>query len=172
MSPLSFDEIYETHKQLVFNLSLQYVQHQEDAEEITQDVFVKVYQSLDQFKADSALTTWIYRITINTSLDFLKAKKRKKRWGIFTSIFHDNQVEIQHDGINFLHPGIELEHKEEVAKIFAAINSLAENQKTAIILSKLEQKSQQEIAEIMNLSPKAVESLIQRAKTNLQKKLN
>jgi len=168
---LSFDEIYETHKQLVFNLSLQYVQHQEDAEEITQDVFVKVYQSLDQFKEDSTLTTWIYRITINTSLDFLKAKQRKKRWGILTSIFHDNQVEIKHDGINFSHPGVELEHKEEVAKIFLAINSLAENQKTAIILSKLEQKTQQEIAEIMNLSTKAVESLIQRAKTNLQKKL-
>ena len=64
-----------------------------------------------------------------------------------------------------------MEHKESISKIFKLINELPENQKTALILSKIEQKSQAEIAEIMGTSNKAVESLIQRAKTNLSKKL-
>ena len=68
---------------MVFNLALQYVQNTEDAEEITQDVFVKIHFSKDNFKNQSAWRTWIYRITINQSLDFLKAKKisqDKKRY--------------------------------------------------------------------------------------------
>jgi RNA polymerase sigma factor (sigma-70 family) len=63
----------------VYNVALQYVQNKEDAEEITQDVFIKVYDKHLEFKGDSALKTWIYRITINTSLDYIKAKTRKKK---------------------------------------------------------------------------------------------
>ena len=67
-------EIYQEHKSMVYNLSLQYVWSAEDAEEITQDVFLKVFESLGKFRSESHLRTWIYRITINTSLDFLKAR--------------------------------------------------------------------------------------------------
>ena len=72
---------------------------------------------------------------------------------------------------HFNHPGVLMEQKEKLQQIYGLINKLPPNQKTALILSKLESKSQQEIAEIMNLSPKAVESLVQRAKTGLEKKL-
>jgi RNA polymerase sigma factor (sigma-70 family) len=67
------------HKDLVYNLALSYVQNSEDAEEITQDVFIAVYQSISSFKAQANIKTWIYRIAINKSLDFIKAKKRQKR---------------------------------------------------------------------------------------------
>lgn len=166
---MTFEEIYKKNCKLVFNLALQYVQNQEDAEEITQDVFLKVYNSLENFKQEAQISTWVYRITINTSLDYLKARNRKKRFGIFTSIFHNESSELKHDVPNFSHPGIELEHKEEFENLFKKINRLPENQKTALILNKIEQISHIEIAEIMNTSPKAVESLIQRAKTNLEK---
>jgi RNA polymerase sigma-70 factor (ECF subfamily) len=65
-----------------------------------------------------------------------------------------------------------LEHKEALGKLFKVINELPNKQKTALILHKIEQKSQAEVAEIMNISLKAAESLIQRAKTNLSKKLD
>ncbi len=171
MEPLNFEVIYHTHKQLVFNLALQYVQQYEDAQEITQDVFVAVYQSYSSFKGTSKLSTWIYRITINKSLDFIKAQKRKKRFAQVTSIFQSEGQEGKYDPPTFDHPGVLLEQKESIGKLFQYINELADHQRTAIILSKIEQKSQAEIAEIMALSPKALESLIQRAKEKLYKKI-
>ena len=69
-----FIAIYNQYKVLVYNVALHYLQNVEDAEEITQDVFVQVHNSLDSFKENSSLKTWIYRITINKSLDFIKHK--------------------------------------------------------------------------------------------------
>jgi RNA polymerase sigma factor (sigma-70 family) len=169
---LTFEELYNIHARMVFNLALQYVQNTEDAEEITQDVFVSVHQSFSSFKGESTLKTWIYRITINKSLDHIKSKQRKKRFAFLTSLFFDNSSDLKHDQPTFNHPGVQLEDKESIAAIFKHINDLPDNQKTALILHKIENKTQVEVAEIMQTSPKAIESLIQRAKTNLSKKLN
>jgi RNA polymerase sigma-70 factor (ECF subfamily) len=152
---------------MVFNLALQYVQNMEDAEEITQDVFVKVFDNLNTFKKQSSLKTWIYRMAINQSLDFIKAKKAQKR-NFLSSILSINDSNFKFQPSNFNHPGIELEQKEACQKIFEAINQLSDNQKTALILLKIENKSQAETAEIMNLKVKALESLFQRAKNNLE----
>lgn len=77
---MDFDSIYNQFKNMVYNLSLHFVQNNADAEEITQDVFVSVYQSLGQFRKDAELSTWIYRITINKCKDHIKAQNRKKRF--------------------------------------------------------------------------------------------
>jgi RNA polymerase sigma factor (sigma-70 family) len=156
---------------MVYNLALHYLQHKEDAQEITQDVFVIVYQSLATFKEESAISTWIYRITINKCLDFIKAKRRKKRFAFITSLFFEGSSDLKHNPSEFNHPGIQLEDKEALENIFKQINQLPDAQKTALILHKIEQKTQIEVAVIMKLSPKAVESLIQRAKSNLSKKM-
>jgi len=168
---MTFDEIYFEHHKMVFNLALQYVQNIEDAEEITQDVFVKVFDNIDSFKKQASLKTWIYRICINQSLDFIKAKNSQKR-SFLSSIFSLNDDKFKFEPANFNHPGIELEQKEAYQKIFDAINQLSDNQKTVIILLKIEDKSQFETAEIMNLNVKALESLFQRAKKNLEILLN
>jgi RNA polymerase sigma-70 factor (ECF subfamily) len=76
---MEFKNIYEQHKRMVFNVALHYVWKREDAEEVTQDVFIKVFEGLNQFRSESQLRTWIYRITVNTAIDFLKAKQRQKR---------------------------------------------------------------------------------------------
>ena len=68
---------------LVYNVALNYLQNIEDAEEVTQDVFIKIYQSLATFKEESSLKTWVYRITINQSLDLIKKKNSKKRFFTF-----------------------------------------------------------------------------------------
>lgn len=169
---LTLEEIYQAQKKAVFNLALHYVQNREDAQEITQDVFVAVYQSLSSFKQEAKISTWIYRITINKSLDFIKAKKTKKRFAFLTSLFEKDSPKIKYDKVEFDHPGVQLEQKEALEKIFSLINELPNNQKTALILSKIEQKSQSEVAEIMSLSVKAVESLLQRAKNNLTQRLS
>ncbi len=170
MNKTIFAEIYAEYSKRVFNTALHYVHNTHDAEEITQDVFITVYESYHTFNRQSSLSTWIYRIAINKSLDFLNAKKRKKRFGLIIGLFtNDEDNEIPH---SFDHPGVSLEQKEATERIFLCINELPDNQKTALILNKIEQQSQSQIAEIMGLSAKAVESLIQRAKINLEKKLN
>lgn len=168
MSIASFEKFFQEYQHLVFNLALQYVPNKQDAEEITQDVFISIHQSFADFEHRAKISTWIYRITINKSLDFIKAQKRKKRRAWLVSLFDLRQTPLE--PLIFDHPGVQLEQKEAIQHIFKCLNELPDRQKTALILSKIEQKSQQEIAEIMQLSPKAVESLVQRAKNNFGKK--
>ncbi len=157
---------------MVYNLALQYVQNIQDAEDITQEVFIKLHQNLHRFNADIAsLKTWIYRITINQSLDFIKSKKVKKRFGFITSLFSEDSSTPVQDVAYFNHPGVAAEDKEALQQLFTYINEVPANQRTALILARLEDQSQKEIAEIMGLTIKAVESLLQRAKQTLQKKL-
>jgi RNA polymerase sigma factor (sigma-70 family) len=169
---LSFHQIYHAHKNLVYNLALQYVQNVLDAEEITQDVFVTIDEKLHTFKDLSNIKTWIYRITINKSLDFLKAKKRKKRFAYIISLFHIDGSDKNIDAPFYEHPGVALENKESINYLFTCINQLPDNQKTVIILLKIEDKKASEVALIMNLSEKAIGSLFTRAKLNLKKLLN
>lgn len=169
-NPRNFNTIYSKYKVLVYNVALNYLQNCEDAEEIVQDVFVQIHHSLNQFDDKSALQTWIYRITINKSLDFIKQKNSKKRFFMFGRKSND-ELELQNIS-DFEHPGILLENKEKSILLFGVINELSENQKTAFILSKLDGLSNPEISEIMQLSISAVESLVFRAKLNLRAKLS
>jgi len=147
------------------------VQDHGAAEDIAQDVFVTVFKSVLSFNEKSSISTWIYRITVNKCLDHLRAKNRQKRQGFFNMLFHSDSGEMAYDQPNFEHPGIQLERKEKAKYLFEAIETLPENQKTVFVLSYMEELPQKDIAEIMNISVKAVESLLQRAKNNLRKKL-
>lgn len=155
---------------MVFNLCLNYVQNREDAEEITQDVFITVYDKLTEFRAEAKVSTWLYRIAVNRCIDFDRTRKRKKRFAFLSSIF-GSKNELQIDVPDFNHPGVIMEQREEMKQLFDALNSLPERQKTVIILLKIDDKTQAETAEIMDIGIKAVESLFQRAKNNLSKKL-
>jgi RNA polymerase sigma factor (sigma-70 family) len=166
-----FRQVFDTNNKKVFNICLNLLQNIEDAEDITQEVFIEVFHSLQQFKERSALSTWIYRIAVNKSLDFLKSKKRKKRFAFLTQLFHPETGEVLHEVSHFDHPGAMLENKERSQILFSAINKLPENQKTAFVLFKMEGFSQKEVARIMKLSDKAVESLVGRAKENLKRSL-
>ncbi len=97
---------------MVYNHALNYVQNIEDAQEIAQDVFVAVHQSLNSFQENSSLSTWMYSITINKRLDFLKSKQRKKRFAFLTSLIFDGDNDLKHNTPEHNHPGILFEHKE------------------------------------------------------------
>lgn len=161
----SLKELYDRFATDVFNLALHYTQNQQDAEEIVQDVFLKIHQQLNGFRAESSIKTWIYRITIHQSLDFIKAKKRAKRFAFWTVL------NAQNEPLHQDHPGALLENKEAIRQLFDCINRLPDQQRTALILNKIEQLSQQDIAQILKITPKAVESLVQRAKKKLNELL-
>ena len=167
----TFKHLVEKYQSKVHNTVISYLQNTEEAEEITQDVFIEVYRSIGKFDGRSSLSTWIYRVAVNKSLDHIRHKKRKKRFAFLTSLFGAESGELIHDKPTFDHPGVLLEQKESAKYLFAAIDELPETQKTAFILSQVEDMPQKEIAEVMGISVKAVESLIQRGKANLRKKL-
>jgi RNA polymerase sigma factor (sigma-70 family) len=170
-SESAFRVFYDQTKSRVFTLALGYVRNREDAEEITQDVFVEVFRSASTFKGDASVTTWLYRIAVNKSLDFLKHKKRQKRFAFFTSLFDTSTGELLHQPTDFLHPGIALENQEQAAILFRAIGKLPDKQKTAYLLTKVEGLNNIETASVMAVSVGAVESLLQRATENLKKQL-
>ena len=155
---------------MVYNTALGIVQNAEDAEDIAQEVFIQVHQSVSSFKGESKFSTWLYRITVTKSLDHERRKKRKKRFAFVRSIFGE-QNEVLVNPPDFHHPGVVLDNKEDAAVLFRAIAELPESQRVAFTLNKVEGLSYQEVSEVMKNTVSSVESLMHRAKNNLKKKL-
>ncbi|MGC4103518.1 RNA polymerase sigma factor [Ferruginibacter sp.] len=167
----AFRELVRLFQDRVFNTSLGLLQNSTDAEDIAQEVFIQIYRSIHQFKEEALLSTWIYRITTTKCLDHLRSKKRKKRFGFISNLFGADNTPL-HEPEEFNHPGVQLDRKEDAALLFKLVDQLPENQRTAFILNKVEELSYREIAAILNSTEPAVDSLLQRAKQNLRKKIN
>ena len=170
-SEVVFKVLFEQQKNRVYNTVLSLLQNSADAEDVTQEVFVKVFEEFDQFRGEAQLQTWIYRIAVNKSLDFLRAQKAKKRSGILVRLFGDDTVESVFEIPDFMHPGVVLERKEQSKVLFKAIDQLPEAQKSAFVLAKLEGLSYVEIANVLKTTVPSVESLLFRARANLKKQL-
>lgn len=167
---VAFKTIVTTWQEMVYNTALGILQSAEDAEDVAQEVFVQVYESIHTFKGESKLSTWLYRITTSKALDHIRRKKRKKRFAFVQTLFGENN-EIVIQPPDFQHPGVVLDNKENAAALFKAIEKLPENQKIAFVLNKVEGLNYQEISEIMKTTVSSVESLLHRAKSNLRKGL-
>lgn len=168
----AFSELLDEFQQKVFHTCLSFVPNKEDAEDIAQEVFLEVYRSIDKFQGNSKLSTWIYKISTNKCLEFIRKKSAKKRFAFLQSISgNDIPIDKTNYFTEFNHPGIVLENKERTETIYVAINSLPESQRVIFTLAKLDGKSYQEIVEITGKSLSSVESIMFRAKKNLQKKL-
>ncbi len=163
----AFRTIVETWQDMVYNTALGILQNAEDAEDTAQEVFIQVYESINSFKEESKFSTWLYRITISKSRDHIRKKKRKKRFAFIQSLYGKNNG-LMIEPPDFFHPGVRMENKENAAVLFKAIEKLSLNQKTAFVLNRMEGLSYIEIGEVMDLSDSAVDSLLQRAKKNLQ----
>ncbi|RYY88222.1 MAG: RNA polymerase sigma factor [Chitinophagaceae bacterium] len=165
----AFRQLVEQYQDRIYNTVLGLVQRAEDAEDLAQEVFIRVWQGIESFKGEAQLGTWLYRIAVTQSLDFLRKQQRQKRGGGLLSLFsrHEDEPEAP----DFHHPGVAAEQKESSALLLKAIRALPENQQAAFVLQKLEGLRQDEIAAILNTSVSSVESLLHRAKQNLRKGL-
>lgn len=146
----------------VFRVAMGFVHNKEDAEDITQEVFVKAWQGLPGFDERSAFTTWLYRITIHESLNFLKKKKRRMAWEKLRTIFSGDPIAPASSD--------NLEQEEEFRYIITALDSLSDKQKQAFVLTEYEDMTQREVASVMGISEGAVEQLLLRARASLRKK--
>ena len=165
----SFRWLVECYRNRVFGTILNIVQNKNDAEDAAQEVFVQVYESIGEFKGESSLSTWLYKIAVRKAIDKLRRRKTRQRLNqFFPGLLHDEGRETHYE---FHHPGIALENKEKARVLFKAISSLPEKQRLAFTLIKVQGMSYDEAGLILQQSIKAMESLISRAKVNLQKRL-
>jgi RNA polymerase sigma-70 factor, ECF subfamily len=162
----AFAELVATYQKTVLNICYRFLLSKEDAEDVTQEVFIEVFHSIRSFRADSKLGTWIYRIAVSKSLDEIKKQSRKKRissigktLGIDT-IAHLLKAEDR--------PDQRVEEREGLEGLMKALDKLHSSQRIALTLSKIEGYSNMEIADIMQTTVTAVDSLIYRAKLNLK----
>ncbi len=166
-----FRLLVEQYQQMVFRTCMGFLHNKDDADDLTQEVFIQAYKSLSGFKGNATFSTWIYRIAINASLNKIRGSSKKfflQRFGPNSEKDEDRktiQIADSDDPENII---IRKERAEWVRK---ALDSLPENQRTAIVLSKYDDLPQKKIAEIMNTTEGAVEALLQRAKKNLRDKL-
>lgn len=164
----AFKSIVETWQDMVYNTAIGILQNAEDAEDVTQETFVQVFESISSFKGESKFSTWLYRITVSKAMDHIRKKKRKKRFAFIQSLYGKNDRPVI-DPPDFFHPGLNMENKENAAVLFKAMEQLPPNQKTAFVLNKIEGLSYIEIGDVMKTSDSAVDALLHRAKANLKK---
>jgi len=168
----AFKALVDRYQSLVINTCYNLLGNRQDAEDVAQEVFFQVYKSAQKFRQEAKLSTWLYRIAVNRSLNFIRDKKRSGWLRNLSSLLEGQRQEVSDvPASNSDRPDIALEKKERNAVVQRAIDSLPDKQRAAFVLHKYEGLSYQEIAEILEHSLSSVESLIHRAKLNLQKRL-
>lgn len=158
-----FSLLVNKHTGGVFRIAMGFVHNKQDAEDITQDVFVKAWEGLSGFDERSSFTTWLYRITINESLNYLKKKKRRQTWEKLKNIFSGEDTGREDPDL--------MGEKEEQLFIKATLDTLSDKQKQAFVLCEYEEMPQREIAAVMGITEGAVEQLLFRARASLKKRL-
>jgi RNA polymerase sigma-70 factor (ECF subfamily) len=163
----AFKELIILYQKFVINICFKFVNNIDDANDIAQDVFIEVFKTIDKFRSDSKISTWLYRISVNRSLNFLRDNKKYKSTGSYS----DEPEKIADYSSRSDSPDLAYANKERKELLDNAIDSLPDRQKAVFILNKKDGLSYDEISKVLGISLKAVESLLIRAKKNLQKKL-
>jgi RNA polymerase sigma-70 factor, ECF subfamily len=168
-----FRILVEKYQSMVFRTCMGFFHDKDDADDLTQEIFIQAYTSLHSFKGEAAFSTWIYRIAVNASLNRVRKRSGNPVFNRLDTLFGSGKENnISFPVFDYENPESILIRQEYTQWIQNALDSLPENQRTAIVLSKYDDLSQKEIAEIMKTTEGAVEALIQRAKTNLRLKLS
>ncbi len=170
----AFDQLVLKHKDKLFNLIYWFLGDYQEANDCAQETFIKVFKSLKKFRFESAFSTWLYRIAMNTCKNRLKSSAY--RWKKKTVPLENPEGSnggnissaIRNDSTS---PVIELEKKERMMLIQKSINSLPEEQKRMVVLRDIQGRSYDEIADISGLNLGTVKSRLARGRLELRNKL-
>jgi RNA polymerase sigma-70 factor (ECF subfamily) len=170
----AFDELVHKHQHTLFNLCYRFLGDYQEANDSAQETFIKVYRSLKKFRFESAFSTWLYRIAVNTCRNRLKSgeygwKKNTVPLDNPVPPSHSSPVAGIHDETRC--PAMELESRERMTLIQEAISALPLEQKEVVTLRDIEGFSYEEIGEITGANPGTVKSRLARARLELRKRL-
>lgn len=163
-SQQAFRAIVEANQGFVYAVAFRFVNDSQDAEDITQEVFVRLWKNLHAYKQEVKLTTWLYKIVTNRCLDFLKSRHGRQR---------KNKVDVekQHELTTHSTPEKEFQQQELTLIIYAAAEELTPKQKAVFILRDLEGLTQEEVSEALSMSTGNVKSNLFYARQKMTEKL-
>ena len=164
----AFEPLVVAHQNFVYNIALKMLSNPEDAFDISQEAFIKAYRSLKDFKGESSFSSWLYRITANMCLDFMRRNKKRKAASIVYLDDSDELKELELPDTRF-DPVTALERKELQGAINDALDLLPEDQRSILLLRELNGLSYAEIAEALKLETGTVKSRLFRARARLAK---
>lgn len=165
---IAFEKLIISHEKTVYNIAYRMFNNEEDAKDIAQEVFIKIYKNLNKFDGNCKISTWIHRITVNTCIDELRKRKGKETSSIDSLIdLDDGEVQKQYTDNSF-NPEQSLINKEDIEDLKNAINLLSENHKALIVLRDIQGLSYNEISEITQISLGTIKSRISRARIQLK----
>jgi len=167
---LAFEILVRRHETSVLNLIYRYIGDRTKARDLAQETFVRVWRAADRYQPKAKFTTWIYSITANLCLNELRLAKGKKFIPLETEGEGEKESSETHSDAS-QSPEDLLLAEERGRQVSEALQSLPDSQRMALILKRYENLSYAEIAKVMECSVSAVESLLVRAKKNLQEKL-
>lgn len=160
--------LVEKYKRLVYRVAVQITKNHEDANDVMQDTFLKVYESIHSFRKDAAFETWLYRIVVNHATNLVKRQERRRE----SPLSDTSEMEIHPDLRRTIdlanNPHLNLERKERQRWVTQAVNSLPLKQRTVVILHELEGLTHPEIASILNCSEGTVRSRLHYARHKLK----
>lgn len=167
----AFEELITVHKQKVYNIAFKMLNNEEDAMDVSQETLIKVYKSIKNFNQRSSFSTWIYKVCVNTCLDFLRKNKKSDKVYYIEEFKDKNESNVNNQimSSNYDTPEEALDKKIKIQVINDAINKLTPDFKTMIILRDVQGFSYDEISNITNTSLGTVKSRIKRARDNLKK---
>lgn len=157
----AFDELVTRHRRSVYQVCYRFVNHHEDAADLTQDTFVRAWKALGSFRGQARFSTWIYRIAVNVCLNRVSLKTPKTEVADFDLVADQREPA----------PGAAIDAAERQAMVRAAVKSLPPRQRTALILRTYHELSHQEVADIVGTSVGAVKANVFHALANLKKRL-
>lgn len=164
----AFEELMERYQKKVYNIALRMLKSEQDALDVSQEVFLRLYHALPSFKGDSAFSTWIYRITLNMSIDF--NRKQKKRADQVSLSLYDSEGEEYHLPLADYRsdPQQVLSDREAIRAYQRALDRLPGDQRQAVMLRDVTGLSYQEIAEVMDCNMGTIKSKINRGRERLK----
>jgi RNA polymerase sigma-70 factor (ECF subfamily) len=161
----AYASLVDRYRNYVFTLALRFTRSREDAEEVAQDIFVKAYRSLADFRGTSKFSTWLYTITYNTSITFLRKKKQ------VTSSIDDERTFVQLESHESGFKANIIEQKSKMAMVNKAIELLSPDDAQIITLFYKGEQSLEEIGQILLLDPNTVKVRLHRARQRLREKM-
>jgi RNA polymerase sigma-70 factor (ECF subfamily) len=170
--PSAFDELVDRNTHKVHALVYRFLGDPDQVEDLTQEVFLRIYRTAQRYQPKAKFSTWLYRIVANLSFNVLRSRKRSHTVPLEVGRQDDNESyswEIADDRTEA--PQAPMDSEELGQTIARAVEKLPENQKAAIVLNKFEHKSYEEISEVLEISTMAVKSLLSRARSNLRQAL-
>lgn len=159
-----FGELVQRYQDPVFGMALRFVGGRGDAEDVAQEVFLRVYRGLDGFKGDAKFSTWLYRITFNLCADWLRRNRRTDR----RAATIEEAAEIADGRVNLEEGMLETEKRDKVRR---ALDSLDERYRSVVVLLYYQKMSYEQIAAVLALPVKTVETRLYRARKMLRESL-